>query len=129
MLFYLDNAQNAAPGSKGPNGREDGLNENYARELMELHTLGADGGYSQDDVITLARILTGWGLVRPNALPAEGGSGFAFYPARHDNGKKRFLDRDIDASGEAEGAEALDMLAKSPATARHIARKLAQYFV
>src|SRR5215471_3183663 len=62
MLFYLDNAQNAAPGSKGPNGRADGINENYARELMELHTLGADGGYTQDDVVALARILTGWGL-------------------------------------------------------------------
>src|SRR5260221_6358923 len=112
MLFYLDNVQNAAPGSKGPNGREAGLNENYARELMELHTLGVDGGYTQDDVVALARILTGWSLVRPNALP-EKGSGFVFYPVRHEQGPK----------------EALDMLAKSPATARHIAFKLAQYFV
>ena len=128
MLFYLDNAQNAAPGSKGPNGREDGLNENYARELMELHTLGVNGGYNQDDVIALARILTGWSLVRPAALP-EKGSGFVFYPARHDQGTKHFLGRDIAANGEAEGEQALDILAKSPATARHIAFKLAQYFV
>jgi len=128
MLFYLDNAQNAAPGSKGPNGREDGLNENYARELMELHTLGVDGGYTQDDVVALARILTGWGLARPNALP-EAGSGFVFYPKRHDDGAKHFLGRDIAANGEAEGEEALDILAKSPATARHIAFALAQYFV
>jgi uncharacterized protein (DUF1800 family) len=128
MVFYLDNVQNAAPGSKGPNGREAGLNENYARELMELHTLGVDGGYTQDDVIALARILTGWSLVRPNALP-EKGSGFAFYPARHDKEPKHFLGQDIAANGEAEGEQALDMLAKSPATARHIAFKLAQYFV
>ncbi|HYU12176.1 MAG TPA: DUF1800 domain-containing protein [Stellaceae bacterium] len=128
MLFYLDNAQNAAPGSKGPNGRGDGLNENYARELMELHTLGVDGGYTQDDVVALARILTGWGLARPNALP-EAGSGFVFYPKRHDDGPKRFLGHDIAAKGEAEGEEALDILAKSPATARHIAFALAQHFV
>jgi uncharacterized protein (DUF1800 family) len=128
MLFYLDNAQNAAPGSKGLNGREAGLNENYARELMELHTLGADGGYTQDDVVALARIMTGWGLVRPNALPSQG-SGFVFHPARHDNGDKRFLGQDIAGNGEAEGETALDILAKSPATARHIAGALAQYFV
>jgi len=66
MLFYLDNAQNGAPGSRGPGGKEIGLNENFAREVMELHTLGVDGGYTQQDVITLARILTGWGLNRPN---------------------------------------------------------------
>jgi uncharacterized protein (DUF1800 family) len=128
MLFYLDNAQNAAPGSKGPNGRVDGLNENYARELLELHTLGVDGGYSQDDVIALARILTGWSLARPNALPPAG-SGFMFYPARHDNGDKRLLGREIVARDEQEGEEALDLLARSPATARHIAQKLVQYFV
>jgi uncharacterized protein (DUF1800 family) len=128
MLFYLDNAQNAAPGSKGPNGRVDGLNENYARELMELHTLGVDGGYTQDDVVALARILTGWGMARPNALP-DAGSGFVFYPKRHDDGAKHFLGHDIAAQGEAEGEEALDLLAKSPATARHIAFELARYFV
>jgi uncharacterized protein (DUF1800 family) len=128
MLFYLDNTQNAAPGSKGPNGRADGINENYARELMELHTLGADGGYTQDDVIALARMLTGWGLARPNALPSSG-SGFAFYPPRHDNGDKRFLGENIAGNGEAEGERALDLLAKHPATAHHIAFELAQYFV
>src|SRR5207248_1253556 len=128
MLVYLDNVQNAAPGSKGLNGREAGINENYARELMELHTLGADGGYTQDDVVALSRILTGWSLVRPNALP-ERGSGFRFYPARHDNGDKHFLGHDIAGNGEAEGEAALDLLAKSPATARHLAAKLAQYFV
>src|SRR5216683_6292650 len=128
MLFYLDNWENSAPGSKMPNGREAGINENYARELMELHTLGVDGGYTQDDVIALARILTGWGLARPR-MPPEAGSGFVFYPKRHDDGAKHFLGRDIAANGEAEGEEALDILAKSPATARHIAFALAQYFV
>src|SRR5207253_6966665 len=74
------------------------------------------------------RILTGWGLARPNALPASG-SGFVFYPARHDNADKHFLGQDIAGNGEAEGEAALDLLAKSPATARHIAFKLAQYFI
>src|SRR5205085_1667831 len=111
-----------------PNGRQDGLNENYARELLELHTLGVDGGYTQDDVVSLARMLTGWGLARPNALP-EAGSGFMFYPKRHDEGVKHFLGHDIAAQGEAEGEAALDLLAGSPATARHIAFELARYFV
>src|SRR5436189_3151739 len=128
MQFYHDKAQNAAPGSKGLNGREAGINENYARELMELHTLGADGGYTQDDVVALARILTGWGLARPNALPASG-SGFVFYPARHDNGDKHFLGQDIAGNGEAEGEAALDILAKSPATPRRIAVQPTQYFI
>jgi uncharacterized protein (DUF1800 family) len=128
MLFYLDNWENSAPGSTMPNGRAAGLNENYARELMELHTLGVDGGYTQEDVTALARILTGWGLARPR-MPPPDRSGFYFDAARHDTAAKRFLGRDIAATGEAEGEEALDMLAKSPATARHIAQKLAGYFV
>src|SRR6266566_9294322 len=128
MLFYLDNWENSAPGSKMPNGREAGVNENYARELMELHTLGVDGGYSQADVIALAEILTGWGLNRPRTPPPDR-SGFYFDPSRHQWGKKQFLGREIAASGVAEGVEALDVLAKSPATARYIAKKLAQHFV
>ena len=128
MIFYLDNAQNSAPGSKGPGGRDLGLNENYAREVMELHTLGADGGYSQDDVIALARILTGWGLARPNQKPPDG-TGFLFDASRHDIAPKHFLGRDIAPAGEAEAVEALDLLARSPATAHHIAFELARYFV
>jgi uncharacterized protein (DUF1800 family) len=128
MLFYLDNVQNSAPGSKGRDGRDVGLNENYARELMELHTLGADGGYSQDDVIALARVLTGWGLARPNVKPPDG-TAFLFDAARHDTGPKRLLGHDIAASGEEEGIEAINLLARHPATAHHIAFKLAQYFV
>jgi len=128
MLFYLDNWENSAPGSRMPNGREVGINENYARELMELHTLGVDGGYTQADVIALARILTGWGFARPRTPPPDR-SGFYFDPTRHEWGSKQFLGREIVPSGVAEGEEALAMLAKSPATARHIALKLARYFV
>ena len=128
MLFYLDNAQNSAPGSRGPGGKELGLNENYAREVMELHTLGVDGGYTQADVIALARVLTGWGLARQN-LRLGNGDAFMFDAARHDSGPKVLLGRPIRSSGESEGEEALDLLAKSPATAHHIAFQLAQYFV
>jgi uncharacterized protein (DUF1800 family) len=128
MLFYLDNVQNSAPGVRRPDGKEVGLNENYARELMELHTLGVDGGYTQADVISLARILTGWGLARPN-FRLGAGSAFMFDAAHHDFSPKVLLGRQIRSSGEAEGEEALDLLARMPATAHHIAFELAQYFV
>lgn len=130
MLFYLDNWQNSAPGSRGPKGKELGLNENYAREIMELHTLGVDGGYTQDDVIALARIFTGWGL--PQGLRLDRASvddGFHFDPRRHDYGTKVFLGYTIRGTGMAEGEEAMDILARSPATAKHLAFQLAQYFV
>ncbi|MBE9208594.1 DUF1800 domain-containing protein [Nostoc sp. LEGE 06077] len=125
MLVYLDNAQNKGSSRRGVTPK---VNENYARELMELHTLGADGGYSQQDVITLARIFTGWGIARPNQ-PTNGKSLFYFEPKFHDQSDKVFLGRTIKAGGKAEGEEALDMLARSPATAHHISYKLAQYFV
>ena len=128
MLFYLDNWQNTAPDSPGARGKLQGLNENYARELMELHTLGVDGGYSQNDVIALARILTGWGLGRPRGGDTSKG-GFFFDPKRHDFGNKVFLGQTIHGSGIAEGEQALDMLALHPATAHHISYALAQYFV
>ncbi len=128
MLFYLDNAKNEAPGSRGSLGKELGLNENFAREVMELHTLGVDGGYTQADVIVLARILTGWGLDRRN-LRSGTGNAFVFDAGRHDFGPKVFLGHAIRSRGEMEGVEALDLLAKSPATAHHIAFELAQYFV
>ena len=128
MLFYLDNWQNTAPDSRGARGRYKGLNENYARELMELHTLGVNGGYTQQDVITLARILTGWGF--PGGRQgANNGSGFYFDATRHDFSDKVFLGQTIKGSGMAEGEQALDILARHPATARHISYKLAQYFV
>ncbi|MBB4846168.1 uncharacterized protein (DUF1800 family) [Paucibacter oligotrophus] len=128
MLRYLDNEQNAA-------GR---LNENFARELMELHTLGVDGGYGQRDVQELARVLTGVGI---NAGPGTPGMKrdlqgfyvrkgmFEFNPARHDFGAKTLLGRPIQAQGLAELNEALDRLASHPATALFISRKLAQFWL
>ncbi|HET7197077.1 MAG TPA: DUF1800 domain-containing protein, partial [Burkholderiales bacterium] len=113
MLLYLDNARNAA-------GR---VNENYARELMELHTLGVDAGYTQRDVQELARVLTGFGV----AVPA--GGAYRFYPRRHDWGEKRLLGHTIRGGGEAELDEALDLLARHPATAHFVSRKLAVFFV
>jgi uncharacterized protein (DUF1800 family) len=154
MLFYLDNWQNTAPGSPGSKGRFEGINENYARELMELHTLGVNGGYSQADVIALAHILTGWGIPRPGGERMAGGeigggvfpfmrrhqkrnfmrapvdpSGFYFDESRHDFSEKTFLGHQIAGGGIDEGEHALDILASSPATAKHLSFKLAQYFV
>lgn len=125
MLFYLDNWQNSAPHhGKGP---FKGINENYARELMELHTVGVNGGYTQQDVIALARILSGWGFKpRPGRRPEYT---FYFDPRRHDYGDKVFLGHLIKGQGEQEGEEALDILARSPATARFISTELARYFV
>lgn len=128
MLFYLDNWQNRNANNPAARRKNQGLNENYARELMELHTLGVDGGYTQQDVITLARIFTGWGLVNNNAQINDG-SGFYFDPKRHDFSDKVFLGQQIKGSGQAEGEQALDILARSPATAHHISYQLAQYFV
>jgi uncharacterized protein (DUF1800 family) len=128
MLFYLDNWQNSAPNFNRKKGRPQGLNENYARELMELHTLGVDGGYKQDDVIALAKILTGWGFKQPGQKVPDGYT-FQFNKNRHDFGNKIFLGQDILGSGIDEGDRALDMLAKHPSTARQISFKLAQYFI
>jgi len=131
MLFYLDNWQSVANGYRTPRAvsavaRASGLNENYARELMELHTLGVDGGYAQADVTELARMLTGWTF---NPRLSSGDSVFYFDARRHDSGEKQWLGRRVSASGQAEGEEALDALAIHPATAHRISFKLAQYFV
>jgi uncharacterized protein (DUF1800 family) len=128
MLFYLDNQASTAPGSANARGLFSGINENYARELMELHTLGVDGGYTQQDVTTLAHILAGWGFDYHN-LSAGSGPAFAFDPTRHDPGEKIFLGHRIAPGGEEQGIAAIDILAQSPATAHHIAFELAQYFV
>jgi len=129
MLYYLDQAQSAADGTM-QGERRRGLNENYARELMELHTLGVDGGYGQQDVRELARVLTGW-----TVAPTQP-DGFRFAPRLHDAGAKTVLGqrfgptnaRDA-AAGEAEGRAALHLLATHPATARRVALRLAQWFV
>jgi uncharacterized protein (DUF1800 family) len=131
MLRYLDNAENA----KGH------INENYAREIMELHTMGVGSGYTQEDVQELARILTGVGVnfqpPDPNAPkpnPAAQGDHiraglFEFNPARHDYGVKHFLGHTIEGRGFAEVEQALDILARHPATATYVSRKIATYFV
>jgi uncharacterized protein (DUF1800 family) len=113
MLLYLDQAQSNARG----------LNENYARELMELHTLGVDAGYTQNDVHELARILTGW------TVGLQQGEGFRFAERLHDKGSKTLLGRSFDEAGMQEGEDAIRMLARHPATARRIAGRLATTFV
>jgi uncharacterized protein (DUF1800 family) len=130
MLYYLDNWQSQAPRDEAPgqppsNARRPGLNENYGRELMELHTLGVDGGYTQDDVIAVARAFTGWTIYDPNRI-AE----FQFNPAFHDRKEKIVLGQRIPAGGgEQDGIQVIDILARHPSTARFISRKLAQRFV
>ena len=126
MLSYLNNR--ASVGANSPAGKNfgRGLNENYARELLELHTVGVDGGYSQTDVIELAKILTGWSITpRPDAA-----SRFAFLPRRHEPGLKIVLGKTYgQRPGEAEGTEVLNDLARHSSTARFVARKLAVHFV
>jgi uncharacterized protein (DUF1800 family) len=149
MLFYLDNWQSSAPADAmtmdGRNGsrqrrpparpslgegglqnrRPRGLNENYARELMELHTLGVDGGYTQKDVQEVARAFTGWTIANPRQ-----GGGFRFEPRLHDNGEKVVLGHKIKAGGgKADGDQVLDILARHPSTARFISTKLVRRFV
>ena len=129
MLYYLDNFQSSAVAIDKSGKAHGGLNENYAREVMELHTLGVDGGYTQKDVTELARIFTGWTFV-PKDMEAHQEPAFRFDAKRHDYEKKVFLGQKFPAGGGVEeGEHALDMLAASPATARHIAFQLAQYFV
>jgi uncharacterized protein (DUF1800 family) len=129
MLYYLDNWQSQAVRDDLPagpaNARRPGLNENYGRELMELHTLGVDGGYTQDDVIAVARAFTGWTIYEPNRI-AE----FQFNPAFHDRKEKVVLGQKIPAGGgEQDGIQVIDILVRHPSTARFISRKLAQRFV
>lgn len=131
MLFYLDNARSVAPpearGAAPFAGRRGGgLNENYARELLELHTVGVDGGYSQKDVTELARLLTGWGISRPG----EGELEFVFRAGLHDRGSKTVMGQHFAPGGGIdEGERFIRFLATHPSTARHIATKLCQRLV
>jgi uncharacterized protein (DUF1800 family) len=119
------NPQNPNAPKPAAQKQKRGLNENYGRELMELHTLGVDGGYTQKDVIDVARALTGWTIDRP-----QQGGGFMFQPRMHDSGEKLILGVRFPAGrGEDEGERVLDMLAMHPNTAHHIAYQLAQKFV
>jgi uncharacterized protein (DUF1800 family) len=148
MLFYLDNWLSVGPNSdvangipkrkdenwkkrarsSGPvnqaKGKRSGLNENYGRELMELHTLGVNGGYTQKDVTEVARVFTGWTLNQPRQ-----GGGFTFEERMHEPGDKIVLGHRIKAKGEKEGFEVLHILAHHPATAKFVCTKLAVRFV
>jgi uncharacterized protein (DUF1800 family) len=154
MLLYLDNAHSTVDARYAPpetrqeiadmegrmamtdmkTGKKAGrphlgLNENYAREVMELHTLGVDGGYTQKDVTELARVLTGWSVEVPNKKNGLKDVRFQFRKKMHDPGGKVVLGHPFVGGGEQEGERALDMLAKHPATAKFIARKLCRRFV
>lgn len=134
MLIYLDNAASVGPGSVAGRRRERGLNENLAREILELHTLGVDGGYTQEDITGLARIITGWTAMDPaNArlpgLTPHQQTGFTFVAALHEPGTHRLLGKTYRQDGVAQGEAALYDLARHPSTARHIATKLARHFI
>jgi len=126
MLLYLDNANSFGPGSRIGQRRQRGLNENLAREILELHTLGVDGGYGQDDVRALATILTGWSIA---GAQEPGAGAFRFRPFAHEPGPKTLLGRRYAEAGEREGIDALGDLARHPATARHVATRLARHFI
>ena len=139
MLLYLDNALSIGPDSMVGQRLNKGINENLGREILELHTLGVDGGYTQQDVEALARILTGWSIMRPNEgrmagfrpgidMAAQPG-GFLFRERAHEPGMKMLLGRRYPEGGVEEGVAALRDLAAHPATARHIAAKLARHFI
>ena len=130
MLFYLDNWQSVAPERVNASGRANGrrnrgLNENYGRELLELHTLGVDGGYTQHDVMEVARCFTGWGI----AAPRKGGA-FEYNDKVHDKGQKLVLGHVIPAGGDmSDGLAVIDILSQHPRTARFISSQLARRFV
>ena len=126
MGLYLDNAVSVGPDSRAGERNKRGLNENLGRELLELHTLGVDGGYHEEDVRSLARILTGWSIA--GVEDPESGH-FKFKPQFHEPGPQTLLGRRYDQDGMAQGLAALNDIARHPATARHIARKLAVHFI
>lgn len=125
MLLYLDNARSVGANSRAGTGSR-GLNENLAREVLELHTLGVDGGYSQDDIVQMARLLTGWSVANRASDLAQGG--FRFRPRAHEPGSKHLLGQDV-AQGLSAGQDAIRSLAHHPSTRRHLCRKLARHFV
>ncbi|MDR3496739.1 MAG: DUF1800 family protein [Ancalomicrobiaceae bacterium] len=128
MLVYLDNQQSIGPNSKAGLRTKRGLNENLAREIMELHTLGVDGGYTQADVTTMARVLTGWTMVGKAAARGQPGT-FTFNPGTHEPADQTLLGVAYRDDGLAQGQAVLRDLARHPATAHHLATKLARHFV
>jgi uncharacterized protein (DUF1800 family) len=128
MLFFLDNQQSLGPNSRAGLARNKGLNENLAREIMELHTLGVGGGYTQADVTSLARIITGWTFAgRQGGLGTPGS--FAFNVNAHQPGPQVLLGRTYEPTGLAQGEAALADIARHPSTANFIATKLVRHFV
>ena len=128
MLFYLDQTVSMGANSTAGLNRSRGLNENLAREILELHTLGVRTGYTQDDVIGFANILTGWTLVPPGDNPEHGGE-FTFNPRLHEPGAQKVLGKSYDDETVEQGRAVLRDLAANPATATHVATKLARHFV
>ena len=136
MLNYLDQAVSVGPDSAAAqrasaNGRTRGLNENLAREILELHTMGVGSGYTQGDVTEFARALTGWTVAGRGAAGRQVRAtrgGFAFAPALHQPGARTIMDRSYPAGGMEQGQAVLDMLAVHPATAKHVATKLSRHF-
>jgi uncharacterized protein (DUF1800 family) len=138
MILYLDNQASIGPGSQlaqrrgrraAADSRKLGINENLAREILELHTLGVDGGYTQQDVTTFARALTGWSIGTDRVLMGGTPGKFAFHDAAHDSGAKTIMGTRYGQSGVAQPRAVLADLAKHPATAQHIAVKLARHFI
>jgi uncharacterized protein (DUF1800 family) len=128
MLFFLDNQQSLGPDSRAGQNRHRGLNENLAREIMELHTLGVGGGYTQDDVTSLARIITGWTFAGRQGKLGTPGS-FVFNANAHEPGPQRLLGKTYEDDGRAQGEAALADIARHPSTAKFIATKFARHFV
>lgn len=128
MLTYLNNGVSVGPGSRQGQRQAKGLNENHARELLELHTLGVDGGYSQSDVTAFANVLTGWSIGTQKAQ-AETYGRFIFKPQAHEPGPQVILGKTYPQNGLEQGEAAIADFTRSAATARHIAGKLARHFV
>jgi len=128
MLFFLDNQQSLGPESRAGQNRKRGLNENLAREILELHTLGVGGGYSQADVTSLARIITGWTYAGRQGQLGTPGS-FVFNANAHQPGAQRLLGKIYENNGVAQGEAALADIARHPSTAKFIATKLVRHFI
>ena len=126
MLEYLDQSRSIGPNSRLGSRSKRGLNENLAREILELHTLGVDGGYQQADVTAFAKVLTGWSI---NANPQKGRLGYTFLQAAHEPGPQTIMGRSYGGSSDDQGLAVLDTLSRHASTARHIAFKLARHFV
>ena len=128
MIFYLDNQQSVGPNSKAGKQPKRGLNENLAREILELHTLGVDGGYNQTDVTSFARVITGWSFVGREGKIGEPGTA-VFVPNYHEPGAQTVVGKTYAQQDRAQGIAVLEDLARHPSTARHIALKFARHFV